>query len=116
MSTIKVDTLQDTGGKGWYPARVWVNFNGTGTIAIRDDGNVSSLTDNTTGDYTINFSNALTDADHAMSGAITNTTGQGGTVTNNVSSTQTASLQRLLCLTSGGSAFDGAIVTMSTVR
>jgi uncharacterized protein (AIM24 family) len=38
-----------------YGCRAWVNFNGTGTVAIRDDGNVTSITDNGTGDYTINF-------------------------------------------------------------
>ena len=41
MSTIKVNTLQDTSGNGYYPARAWVNFNGTGTVVYRDDGNVS---------------------------------------------------------------------------
>lgn len=59
MSTIKVDTLQDTSGNGFFPARAWVNFNGTGTVAIRDDGNVSSITDNGTGRYTSNLSAAV---------------------------------------------------------
>ena len=68
MSTIKVDNLQTTGGAGLYPARAWVNFNGTGTVAIREDGNVSSITDNTLGDYTVNFATAITDANYAMSG------------------------------------------------
>ena len=39
MSTLKVNALQDTSGNGFYPSRAWVNFNGTGTIAIREDGN-----------------------------------------------------------------------------
>jgi len=56
MSTIKVDAIQTTGGDSLYPARAWVNFNGTGTVSIRDDGNVSSITDNGTGTYTSNFS------------------------------------------------------------
>jgi uncharacterized protein (AIM24 family) len=37
-----------------YGCRAWVNFNGTGTPAIREDGNVTSITDNGTGDYTVN--------------------------------------------------------------
>lgn len=41
--------------------RAWVNFNGTGTVAIRSSFNVSSITDNGTGDYTVNFTNALPD-------------------------------------------------------
>jgi len=65
MSTIKVDNLQTTGGAGLYPARAWVNFNGTGTVAIRDDGNVSSITDNGTGDYTLTFDNALSSSNYA---------------------------------------------------
>jgi len=62
MSTLKVDTLQTTGGAGLYPARAWVNFNGSGTVAIRSDGNVSSITDNGVGIYTANFSSAISDA------------------------------------------------------
>ena len=46
-------------------AKAWVNFNGTGTVAIRASYNVSSITDNGTGDYTVNFTNALTDANYA---------------------------------------------------
>ena len=46
-------------------AQAWVNFNGTGTVAIRDDYNVSSITDKGTGKYAINFSTALADANYA---------------------------------------------------
>ena len=48
-----------------YLCRAWVNFNGTGTVAIRASGNVSSITDNGTGDYTVNFTTAMPDADYA---------------------------------------------------
>jgi hypothetical protein len=47
--------------------RAWVNFNGTGTVAIRGQFNVSSITDNGTGDYTVNFTNAMTDANYIVS-------------------------------------------------
>ena len=50
-----------------YGCRAWVNFNGTGTVAIRASGNVSSITDNGTGDYTVNFTNAMPDANYAVS-------------------------------------------------
>jgi hypothetical protein len=56
-----------------YSARAWVNFNGTGTVAIRASGNVSSITDNGTGDYTVNFTTAMSDANYSMSGSIRNT-------------------------------------------
>lgn len=49
-------------------AKAWVNFNGTGTVAIRDSFNVSSITDNGTGDYTINFTSALANANYAVVG------------------------------------------------
>jgi len=48
-----------------YGCRAWVNFNGTGTVAIREDGNVSSITDNGTGIYTVNFTTAMPDANYS---------------------------------------------------
>lgn len=49
-----------------YPCRAWVNFNGTGTPAINASGNVTSLTDNGTGDYTVNFTTAMPDANYSV--------------------------------------------------
>ena len=49
-----------------YGCRAWVNFNGTGTVAIRASGNVTSITDNGTGDYTVNFTTAITDVNYAV--------------------------------------------------
>jgi hypothetical protein len=69
MSTLRVTTLQNLSGTEVYTAKAWVNFNGTGTVAIRAAGNVSSITDNGTGDYTVNFTVALADANYAVSGA-----------------------------------------------
>jgi hypothetical protein len=57
------------GGSTLYPeykCRAWVNFNGTGTVAIRASGNVSSITDNGTGDYTLNFTTAMPDANYGF--------------------------------------------------
>jgi uncharacterized protein (AIM24 family) len=51
-----------------YGCRAWVNFNGTGTVAIRASGNVSSITDNGTGNYTLNFTTALTDTNYCVTG------------------------------------------------
>jgi hypothetical protein len=48
-----------------YMARAWVNFNGTGTVAINASANVSSITDNQTGDYSVNFTTAMSDANYA---------------------------------------------------
>lgn len=48
-----------------YGCRAWVNFNGTGTVAIRSSGNVSSITDQATGTYTVNFTTSMPDANYA---------------------------------------------------
>ena len=68
MSTLRVNTLQNAAGVEVYTAKAWVNFNGTGTVAIRASGNVSSITDNGTGDYTVNFTTAMVDANYAVAG------------------------------------------------
>ena len=73
MSTLKVTTIQDTSGGNASTseqiaqgrAKAWVNFNGTGTVAIRDDFNVSSITDSGTGVYTANFTTAMANANYA---------------------------------------------------
>ena len=69
MSTLRVDTIQNAAGTDSPisvpgTAKAWVNFNGTGTVAIRASYNVSSITDNGTGDYTVNFVTALADANY----------------------------------------------------
>lgn len=61
--------LNVTGAAPMYACRAWVNFNGTGTVAIRASGNVSSVTDNGVGDYTINFAVALEDTNYAWTGS-----------------------------------------------
>ena len=49
-----------------YGCRAWVNFNGTGTVAIRESKNVSSITDDAVGKYTVNFTTAMVDANYAV--------------------------------------------------
>jgi len=62
-----------------YGCRAWVNFNGSGTVAIRASGNVSSITDNGTGDYTVNFTSAMPDADYcAVYGRVNASSGHPG--------------------------------------
>ena len=60
-----------------YGCRAWVNFNGTGTVAIRESGNVTSITDEGTGDYTVNFTTAMPDVNYSLVGTCTGgTSGQ----------------------------------------
>jgi hypothetical protein len=72
MSEIRATTISNAAGTGpitmtgQYAAKAWVNFNGTGTVAIRDGGNVGSITDNGTGDYTVNFTTAIVDANYSL--------------------------------------------------
>lgn len=78
MSTVKTNTIDSLNGTDEISmptmetrfATAWVNFNGTGTVAIRDSYNVSSITDNSTGNYTVNFTNTLANDDYALSGIV----------------------------------------------
>tara|TARA_R100001510_G_scaffold54310_1_gene56875 strand:- start:30 stop:404 length:375 start_codon:yes stop_codon:yes gene_type:complete len=82
MSTLEVSNLNDgtttvattfvTNGS----AKVWANINGTGTIAARDSNNVSSLTDNGTGDYQINISSAMNNSNYYVGESGANNTTQ----------------------------------------
>jgi len=65
-----------TGTAPVYACRAWVNFDGTGTVSIRESGNVSSITDNGTGQYTVNFTTAMPDNNYAVFGK-SNITGGG---------------------------------------
>ena len=62
--------VNTTGTAPIYAPRAWVVFNGSGTIAIRASGNVTSITDNAAGDYTINFTTALPSANYASMASI----------------------------------------------
>jgi hypothetical protein len=65
MSTAKFNTWVNPDGTENYKCRAWVNFNGTGTVAIRAAGGVTSITDGGTGNYTLNFTTAMPDANYA---------------------------------------------------
>jgi len=69
-----------TGSAPVYACRAWVNFDGTGTVSIRASGNVSSITDNGTGTYTVNFATAMPDLNYSVSGSVSwNTATWGNT-------------------------------------
>jgi hypothetical protein len=71
LTTPNIDSAQIatvSGTAPLYMCRAWVNFNGTGTVAIRASGNVSSITDNGTGDYTVNFATAMPDINYSVGG------------------------------------------------
>ena len=73
MTPAKIPSaLNATGFAPLYACRAWVNFNGQGTVAIRGSGNVSSITDNGTGKYTINFGTNMPNIDYAVTTAVDN--------------------------------------------
>lgn len=77
VTGIVASKLNASGAAPMFACRAWVNFNGTGVVAIRASGNVSSITDNGVGDYTVNFTTALPDANYALVGI--NTVASDGT-------------------------------------
>lgn len=110
-----------------YGCRAWVNFNGTGTVAIRGSGNITSITDNNTGDYTLNFTNTMPDANYSISGTASRagTSGQPGagvTVTpNDAATARTTGLCRVILMVNGGdgqydTAVDSAQVNINILR
>jgi hypothetical protein len=78
MSTLRTTTISNLAGSLTVPtdtvvsgsAKAWVNFNGTGTVAIRSSFNVTSITDHAQGEYTVNFTSAMTDTNYAVSLAL----------------------------------------------
>jgi hypothetical protein len=93
-----------------YGCRAWVNFDGTGTPAIREDGNVSSITDNGTGDYTVNFTTAMPDANYGVFTASTFVDWI------NSSATIFTTSVRVFCADTSGNPFDPGVYCVSIFR
>lgn len=90
--------LNASGDAPIYACRAWVNFNGTGTVAIRASGNVSSITDNGTGDYTINFTTAMPDANYCFTGNGEVVLGSRTVILQPVNGTYAVGSVRVLCI------------------
>lgn len=95
-------------------ARAWVNFNGTGTVAIRRAFNVTSITDNGVGDYTVNFTTAMPDADYAAAGMGVNSVNNHTVALSTTSPTSSAC--RLNVFQSGGALGDSSFVNFAAFR
>jgi hypothetical protein len=124
MSTLKVTTIQDTAGANSSTtaqirngiARAWVNFNGTGTVAIRASYNVTSITDNGgNGNYTINWtSGTLSDSNYVTTGLPS-----GGTdrmITIQTLTNYTTSVCQIVVRGGGGGANDVDMVSIAAYR
>jgi len=120
MSTLKADTIQSTSGGAatltkQSAAKAWVNFNGTGTLAIDDSFNMSSVTDGGTGSYTPVATNSMSNTDYAFSiSGREESGGYGGFFGMNDSDNQTASGFTIRCRKGSvdtGTGDDRALVT-----
>ena len=100
-----------------YGVRAWVNFTGTGTVAILESGNVSSITDNGTGNYTINFTNNMTDKNYAVNAqqAASATSNGAGFVEILGFNNQTVSSVRIQVRTASGN-FDPLNAQLAVIR
>jgi len=101
-------------------AKAWVNFNGTGTVAIRDSFNVSSITDNGTGDYTINFTTAMPNANYAWSYGSNNSDDSfaapaNATIFKTTTANQTASSLRIMTTLNNAATAGAADISLATV-
>jgi hypothetical protein len=111
-----------TGSAPSYTCRAWVNFNGTGTVAIRASGNVSSITDNGAGDYTVNFTTSMPDANYAVAGqgqydTTTSSNNNTGTSVSRTASAISASSARINTQATGtGALIDFLIVCVAIFR
>jgi len=96
-----------------YGCRAWVNFNGTGTVAIRASGNVSSITDNGVGRYTVNLATAMPDASHAPSISAS----PPGSYANGLFTLTVLTASAIILETiAGGAYFDPGYVLVNTFR
>ena len=121
MSLTSTGLLQFNSGYGSvataYGCRAWVNFNGKGVVAIRASGNVSSITDNGTGDYTINFTTTMSDANYGVTGSAGESTSPGGRIFEVKNQTApTTSSVRVLTSNSSSTPTDYDFVSASIFR
>ena len=98
-------------------AKAWVNFNGTGTLAVRDSLNVTSVTDNGTGDYTVNFaSGALANANYCITGSVSWSSGSRNILSvasvsgNDFVAPTTTALKMEVVNYGNGNAYDAGVV------
>jgi hypothetical protein len=98
-----------------YGCRAWVNFNGTGTVAIRGSGNVTSITDNNTGDYTVNFTTAMPDVNYMfVAGAQANGVANGPMI--DLFAVGTTTTCRFRVFNAASATMDSPVCTFLAVR
>ena len=114
-SALVKTALNATGTAPIYACRAWVNFNGTGTVAIRASGNVSSITDNGVGDYTVNFTTAMSDVNYSVVGQGSIVGSDGRFQSENVTA-RTISAYRMTTVNTNQSLTDSTNVSIAVFR
>jgi hypothetical protein len=123
-SILRVNTLTDASSNNSTAmsvvhngtAKVWVNFNGTGTIAIRDDTNAASLTDHGTGNYTVTFTSAMTDTNYCTNVSVDSDTNNQAARIGTTYSLGTTSSIRIIVYNSAASASQDPAVNNVSVQ
>ena len=103
-----------------YGVRAWIKFDGEGTVAINGSANISALTDNGTGDYTVTFSTAMPDTNYAAVGMASSNGGNGAIAINTSSHTPVlySTTQCRFCNSNSnnGSLLDGGAIGAAFIR
>ena len=125
MSTLRLTTISNQSGSSSVPsdtvisgsAKAWVNFNGTGTVAIRASFNVSSITDGGVGTYTVNMTTATADANYSVCGTAATPGSSYGVLTPyNGSNVQTTTAIPISTLTASASVYDHTYISVAIFR
>jgi len=120
MSTLKADTIVASDGSSpvtltkQSAAKAWVNFDSTGTIAARNSLNVSSLTDNGTGDYDVNVSSSFTAVDYSINVSLYPSASWNQQPSIQNPANNTTSLFSIFSASTAGTKYDTQLVTAST--
>ena len=122
-SELRVNTLKDASGNNSIgmsyvaegSSKMWINFNGTGTIAARDSFNFTSLTDNGTGDYSVTIADNMSNANYAHTGSSggQNSTSNGAVYAYDQQTARTTTLFRVLMFDVNGTVNDTPNIDIS---
>jgi hypothetical protein len=118
LTTPTIDSAQlatISGTAPLYMCRAWVNFNGSGTPAIRGSGNVSSITDNGTGDFAVNFTTAMPDVNYVVCGQ-GSPAGADARFQFESGTARTTSVYKLLTTNAAGVLTDGLYINIAAFR
>lgn len=119
MSTVKVNTIEPAviGSETYFLSKAWINFNGTGTPAARSSGNVSSITDDGTGRYTLTLTSPIVDVNYAtVASASKDSTEPGIAGETDGGITKSTTAVQIGVINDGGALIDATYISVVIVR